>query len=156
MGSVHDSRICCMDTKVLNTRKNELCDQQLLMLNQAQEAHVNLTPAQEESFKNAEAEIKNIDITLARMDALTKSKAQINEPTSTPLIVPGIKAKNNTKIGFSDEYIAEFWNHFKNPNKGISMAALGENAPTYVGTDGGYLVPQRTDPTIPALAVNQC
>jgi HK97 family phage major capsid protein len=145
-----------MDTKILNTRKSELLSQQELVLNQAQEAHVALTPAQEENFKNATAEITSIDTTLARMEAIAKSKAEVNLPTSNPFIAPTIKAKNNAKVGFSDEYISEFWNHFKNPNKGISMAAMGENAPTYVGTDGGYLVPQRTDPTIPALAVNEC
>jgi HK97 family phage major capsid protein len=145
-----------MDTQVLNKKKSELLAQQELVLNQAQEAHTKLTDVQEAAFQSATAEIKDIDQTIARMEAIAKSKAQINEPTSTPFIAPTAKAKNNTKVGFSDEYITEFWNHFKNPAKGISNAALGENAPTYVGTDGGYLVPQRTDPTIPALAVNEC
>lgn len=145
-----------MNPTILNTRKSELLSQQELVLNQCQEAHTKLTDVQEAAFTAATAEIKDIDTTLARMDAIAKSKAQINEPTSNPVIVLTNKAKNNTKVEFSDEYRTEFWNYFKNPNKGISMAALGENAPTYVGTDGGYLVPTKTDPTIPALAVNQC
>jgi HK97 family phage major capsid protein len=145
-----------LNPTLLNTRKSELLSQQELVLNQAQEAKTKLTDTQEAAFTAATAEIKEIDTTLARMDAIAKSKAQINEPTSNPFIAPTPKAKNNSKVGFSDEYISEFWNHFRNPSKGISMAALGENAPTYVGTDGGYLVPQRTDPTIPALAVNEC
>ena len=144
-----------MDSKILNARKSELLSQQELVLNQCQEAHVKLTDVQEQAFTAASAEIKDIDTTLARMDAIAKSKAQVNEPTSNPFI-PAAKAKNNTKVGFSDEYITGFWNYLRDPAKGISMAALGENAPTYVGTDGGYLVPTRTDPTIPALAVNQC
>ena len=145
-----------LNPTILNTRKSELLSQQELVLNQCQEAHVKLTDVQEAAFTAATAEIKDIDQTIARMDAIAKSKAQISEPTSNPFIAPTPKAKNNKKVAFSDEYISAFWNHFRDPSKGISMAALGENGPTYVGTDGGYLVPQRTDPTIPALAVNEC
>jgi len=145
-----------MNSQVLNKRKNELLDQQTLVLNQAQEAKRNLTDVEEATFTASTKEIEGIDQTLARMAAISKGKAEIGVPTSDPFIAPIAKAKNNTRVGFSDEYITEFWNHFKNPSKGISNAALGENAPTYVGTDGGYLVPTRTDPTIPALAVNEC
>jgi len=145
-----------LNPTLLNTRKSELLAQQELVLNQAQEAHAKLTDVQEQAFQSATAEIKDIDQTLSRMDAIAKSKAQIQEPTSNPFIAPTAKAKNNAKVGFSDDYIAGFWNYLRDPSKGITMAAMGENAPTYVGTDGGYLVPQRTDPTIPALAVNEC
>jgi len=141
-----------MDTKVLNQKKSDLLASQELMLNQAQEAHVALTSAQEENFANASKEITSIDQTLARMAAIEKSKAEVNLPTSVPFIAPTAKAKNNTKVGFSDEYRSAFWNYIKDPAVLISNAALGENAPTYVGTDGGYLVPTETDPTIAPLA----
>jgi HK97 family phage major capsid protein len=131
-----------MDSTILNKRKAELLDQQTLMLNQAQESKTALTASQEEQFSNATAEIDSIDKTLTRMAAIAKSKSEVNLPTSDVFV----DAKPSKK-DFSAEYKSAFWNYFKNP--AILNANLGEGGTT----DGGYLVPSRTDPAIPALAV---
>ena len=142
-----------MDTVKLHARKSELLSQQELVLNQCQEAHTKLSEAQEQTFSAATAEIKDIDTTIARMDAIAKSKAEVMLPTSD-VFVP----TNTTKTPkFTDEYRAAFWNYFRNPKNPspILNAALGEGANGsggYGTSDGGYLVPTITDPEIANLA----
>ena len=133
-----------MDTQVLNKRKSELLASQELMLNQAQEAQIKLTDAQEDTFKNATAEVNDIDVTLSRMAAIAKSKAEVNAPTSQLALFP--KETKSGKKQFSAEYEEAFWNMFKSRN--FKNSALGEGGTT----DGGYLVPITVDGTITPLA----
>jgi len=136
-----------MDSKILNTRKSELLASQELMLNQATEAKVKLTDAQEAQFTAATAEITSIDQTIARMKAITAGKLEVGAPT-TEVFVP--KAEKVGKQVLSAEYCAAFWNALKTRN--FTNAALAESTATSAN-DGSYLVPTQTDPTIPALAV---
>jgi HK97 family phage major capsid protein len=142
-----------MDTVQLYKRKSELLAQQELVLNQCQEAHTKLTDVQEAAFTSATAEIKDIDQTIARMDTITRTKAEIMLPTSE-VFVP---TEHNSTPKFSAEYRKAFWNYFRDPKNpsAILNANLGEGANGsggYGTTDGGYLVPTRTDPTIANLA----
>jgi HK97 family phage major capsid protein len=134
-----------MDSKILNTRKSELLAAQELMLNQATEAKVKLTDAQEEQFKNHTSEIASIDQTLARMAAIAKGKSEVSLPGSD-LFVPTVK--DEAKKVLSAEYCNAFWNMIQ--TRKFTNAALSEGG---TAADGSYLVPSITDPTIPALAV---
>jgi HK97 family phage major capsid protein len=135
------------DSKVLNTRKAELLDQQERMLNQAQERKSALTAAEEETYKNFSTEIDSINTTIARMDAIAKGKLQISQPTSTPVILD-FKGDKKKYSNCTAEYAKAFWSAMSARN--FSNAALGEGG---TAADGSYLVPSQTDPNIPNLAV---
>lgn len=134
-----------MDSKILNTRKAELLAHQEQMLNAAQEAKVKLTPAQEEQFANATAEINSIDQTLVRMAAIEKGKKEVALPTSE-VFVPNMDSKR--KKSSSPAYTNAFWNMIA--KRDFTNAALAEGG---TAADGSYLVPQEFDPTIPNLAL---
>lgn len=134
-----------MDSKVLNTRKSELLAAQEQMLNKAVEAKVKLTAAEEEQFKNATAEISDINETLTRMAGIEKGKLEIGKPTSAAFVP---QEKKSGKQVLSAEYCKAFWAALQTRN--FTNAALGEGG---TAADGSYLVPSITDPTIPNLAV---
>ena len=73
-------------TEKLNKRKNELLDQQTLVLNQAQELKRKLTDIEEAAFTAASAEITDIETSVARFEAIAKSKSLISLPTSLPVV----------------------------------------------------------------------
>lgn len=131
-----------MDRKELNKRKAELLASQEAMINRASEAKVKLTDSEEEQFTAATAEITEINTTVDRMEAIAKGKAELNLPTSQPVISDSVK--NNNKL--SDEYMSAFYSSFS--TRRFVNAALGEGGTT----DGGYLVPITVDGTIVPLA----
>ena len=141
-----------MDTKILNSRKKELLDQQEKMLNAASESKRALTTAEEENYTVMVKEIETIDSNLARFNAIAKSKLEISTPTSE-VVVPEF---GNTKKNFwkasncSAEYSENFWKAFSQNNLKIQNAALGEGG---TAADGSFLVPSQTDPNIPNLAI---
>src|ERR1035441_5020625 len=135
-----------MNTQELNSKKNTLLDAQLSMLNKAQEAHVALTVAEEESYKNMTSEIDSITSTVNRFNAISAAKTEIGKVTSA-IVLP---TEGETKKVLSAAYKKAFWNMIQ--KRDFSNGALAESASTSAA-DGSYLVPSQTDPTIPALAV---
>ena len=134
-----------MDSKSLQTRKNEVIAAQEKLVMAAMEAKA-WSPAQETEYTNLTNEIKNLDTTIARFDAVAASRKAQGEAGSD-VFVPTTDDKTGKKV-LSAEYTTAFWNYIK--NRSFTNAALGEGG---TAADGSYLVPSRTDPTIPALAV---
>jgi HK97 family phage major capsid protein len=154
-----------MNSKELNTKKSELLDQQTAVLNAAYESHSKLTTAQEESFAAATAEIQSIDMTLDRMAAIAKSKAEVGAPTSDVFVAqdstkPKFFAmggyRKATTMDVDEDYTKKFWHSLRTKADHerfmIQNASLGEGG---TSTAGGALVPIETDPTIPALAIEE-
>jgi HK97 family phage major capsid protein len=137
-----------MNTQILNQRKAELLTSQETMLDAAQKAKVKLTDEQETTFAAATAEIKDIDLSLARMTEIAKGKTEVNAPTSQAFLPFTAAEKKNGKTVLSAAYGKAFWEALKSRN--FTNAALGEGG---TAADGSFLVPSQTDPTIPALAV---
>lgn len=138
-----------MDRKELQQRKAHLLNKQEAILNTAETAKRKLTDGEEADFKAATAEIADLDQTVARIDAIAKGKAELNTPTSQPVVNDGSKKKFGSKQTFSEEYAEAFYGSFKNGGfKNTSNSALGEGGTT----DGGYLVPITVDGTIVPLA----
>lgn len=135
-----------MDIKELSQRKNALLDKQSAILNAAEAAKRKLTDAEEENFKASEAEVADLSQTIARVENIAKSKADLHTPTSQAVVE--MKKAWGAKPTFTDEYAEAFWNQFRNAGRGIYNAALGEGGTT----DGGYLVPITVDGTIVPLA----
>ena len=134
-----------MSKETLVTRKNEIIAAQEKLVIAAMEAKV-WSPAQETEYTNLTNEIKNLDTTIARFDAVAASKKAQSEAGSD-VFVPNTDGKSAKKV-FSAEYNTAFWNYIR--TRKFDNSALSE-----AGTvaDGSYLVPTMTDPTIPALAV---
>lgn len=135
-----------MDRKELNKRKGFLLEKQESILNSAEAAKRKLSDNEEQEFKNATAEITDIELTVTRIDAIAKSKADLAQSTSQFIAGDGKAKKFGAKQTFSDEYAEAFYNSFKNGR--FSNAALGEGGTT----DGGFLVPITVDGTIVPLA----
>ena len=134
----------------LNTRKSEVIAAQEKLVKAAMEAKA-WSPAQETEYANLETEIKNINLTLSRLDAVNAGKTEVGTPSSDAF-VPQNDATEKKVL--SPAYCKAFWNALqsKTPSSswGFRNAALSEGG---TAGDGSYLVPTRTDPTIPALAV---
>lgn len=131
----------------LNARKQDLVAKQESMITAAEAtADKQMSEAQELEYQAVEKELANLATTLSRVEAITKGKKEVAEPTSK-IIIPGA-SKNFGKKLFTDEYQENFWNAFKNPKTSFNNAALGEGGTT----DGGYLVPITVDGTIVPLA----
>jgi HK97 family phage major capsid protein len=135
-----------MDSKTLQTRKTEIIAAQEKLVLAAMEAKA-WSPAQETEYTNLTNEIKTIDTTIARFDAVAASKKAQSEPGSD-VFVPNTDGKSVKNVVTSKEYNSAFWNYIKNRN--FTNDALGEGG---TAADGSYLVPTMTDPTIPHLAV---
>ena len=135
----------------LNTRKSEVIAAQEKLVKAAMEAKA-WSPSQETEYANLETEIKNIDTTIARLDSVNAGKAKLAEPTSDAF-VPKNDATDSEKKVLSPAYCKAFWNQMqtkKPTSQWFQNAALSEGG---TAGDGSYLVPTRTDPTIPNLAV---
>jgi HK97 family phage major capsid protein len=135
-----------MDSKILNTRKNELLDAQTKMLAAAQEAKVKLTDVQETQFNDAVAEIHDIDTNLARMAAIAKGKGEVGAPTSDLFIAQESRTTKSGKRIFSAEYHKAFWNSIQ--ERKFSNAALNEGT----SSEGGFTVPVVVEDQIIPLA----
>jgi len=134
-----------MSKETLVTRKNEIIAAQEKLVIAAMEAKV-WSPAQETEYTNLTNEIKNLDTTIARFDAVAASKKAQSEAGSD-VFVPNTDGKSAKKV-FSAEYNTAFWNYIR--TRKFDNSALSEAG---TAADGSYLVPTMTDPTIPALAV---
>ncbi len=136
----------------LNAQKQTLIDAQEKLVKAAIEAKA-WTPAQETEYANITNQIKDVDLSLARFEAVSASKAKMNEAGSDAF-VPNTEVKNDSKKVLSPEYCKAFWASLQSKTGsaswGFRNAALSEGG---TAGDGSYLVPTVTDPTIPALAV---
>ena len=152
-----------MDTKILNTQKNELLDKQEQMLRAATESGTKIVDADWDSISNR---LDEININLARAAAVEKGKAEVSTPRETPIVTDSAKAKffalgvsrSTTPLpSVTADYVKQFWASMTDPQSFsrfmISNASLGEAGTTAAG---GALVPVATDPSIPMLAVEEC
>ena len=147
-----------MNVQELNKRKNELLDQQERVLNAAQEAKRKFTDAEETNFKAWEAEIAEISTTVARFEAINKSRGAILQPTTqieAPVSVKAIEARNAKTKKFSTEYHDAFYGNFQNIVTGRTNHFQNTNLTEGSNADGGYLVPISVDSEIVPLAPNE-
>jgi len=133
-----------MSKETLHVRKNEVIAAQEKLVMAAMEAKA-WSPAQETEYTNLTNEIKTLDTTIARFDAVAASKKAQSEPGSD-VFIP-LTDKSGKKV-LSAAYSKAFWNALR--TRDFSNSALSESG---TSTDGSFLVPTMTDPTIPALAV---
>lgn len=135
-----------MNRQELNARKSALLAQQESVLNAAQEQKRKLTDVEEASFSNATNEIKDIDQTLIRFDAIAKGKAEIGAPSSK-IVIPTAKSAKHGKIELSEEYHESFWAGVRGGFRN-TVDSLHEGS----NSEGGYLVPVTVDGVIVPLA----
>jgi HK97 family phage major capsid protein len=155
-----------MDTKALNTRKKEILDAQEVMLKNAVETKTQLSAADDLAFENMSKELDTININISRFEALNKNKLEVATPreqaiitnTTNPVKFYAAGSYKNAKrlAGVTDEYVKGFWASLRSPTEHqsfmIQNASLGELGSTAAG---GSLVPIETDPSIPALAIEE-
>lgn len=154
-----------MDTQALNTRKKELLDAQEVMLRNAVETKTQLSAADEIAFGNMSSELDQINTNIARFEALNKSRAEIATPreqviisntgTATKFFAAG-GYRGATTLDVTPEYTKNFWASLRDKSSFdrfmIQNASLGESG---TAAAGGALVPIETDPSIPAMAIEE-
>lgn len=153
-----------MDKKILNTRKQEILNAQEVMLKKAHEAKVQLTESENTQFDNFTKELDEINITLKRVADIEKGKAEVGAPNETPVISNSTTSKfwamggyrESTTLDVNDGYVKSFYSSLKDKSTFdrfmFQNAVLGEGGSTAAG---GALVPIRTDPSIPALQIEE-
>lgn len=170
-GGAHNKDTKIMDSKILNTRKSEILDQQELMLKKATEAKVALTATEEAQFENYTKELDEINKNLTRFSAISKGRTEVGTPRTSPVISDTTAAtkkflaygdtRRGNQIELSEDYAKGFWNALAqgmNAKQALEQftfrnASLGEGGTT---ADGSALVPVMTDPSIPNLAIVEC
>lgn len=154
-----------MDTKILNARKKELLDAQETMLRNAVETKTQLSAADEASFTNMSTELDAINTNLVRYAAIEKGKSEVGAPRETPVITSSTASKFYALGGYrsstplptcTNDYAHGLWASLRTKSEFdrfmISNASLGEGG---TAAAGGALVPIQTDPSIPALAIEE-
>jgi HK97 family phage major capsid protein len=154
-----------MDTKVLNARKKEILDAQEKMLKNAVESKVALSVADEAAFANFTNELDAINTNLTRYKAIEQGKAEVGAPREAAVVSEAKVSKIFAMGGYrtvtplanaTPEYVRGFWQSLKSKADHerflIQNASLGESGSTAAG---GALVPVETDPSIPALAIEE-
>lgn len=156
-----------MDTQILNKRKKEILDAQTKMLTNAADLKVSLTAAEEAQFTAFTAELDAITLNLSRYAAIEKGKSEVGAPREAAVIASSVAAtkyfaaggyKNATQLTTcTPDYVRGFWQSLKSSTDHqrfmIQNASLGESGSAAAG---GALVPVETDPSIPALAIEEC
>lgn len=151
--------------KALNARKKEILAAQELMLRNAADTKVALTPADESAFANMTAELDATNVSIARFTAIAKGQAEVGTPREQPVIADSSATKFFAMGGYhtstplanaTPEYVRGFWNSLRSKQDHerflIQNASLGEAG---TAAAGGALVPIATDPSIPALAIEE-
>jgi HK97 family phage major capsid protein len=155
-----------MSKELLNKRKAELLKVQSDMLTAAVTNKAKLTDTQEKQFNDATAELDEINTNLARFEAIAKGKSEVGTPREVPVVS---NEKTQTKFwamgGYrtptelpevTTDYTKKFWSSLKSSSTFerflIQNAVLGEGGTTAAG---GALVPIETDPSIPAMAIEE-
>ncbi len=155
-----------MDSKILNQRINAICDQQEGMLKKALEAKVALTDTEEAQYAALDKELVELNASVAKIDALNTNRVKISTPNEQAVITEAASKKKFYAAGgykkatvldkVNDDYAEKFWASLQSPQTFqtflIQNASLGELG---TSTAGGALVPIETDPTIPALAIEE-
>ena len=154
-----------MDKKLLNLRKKEILEAQEKMLKNAMDTKVALSEADEVSFANMTTELDAINANLARITAIEKGKAEVSQPreaaivsdaTATAFFAMGGYRTPTPLQNATPEYVRGFWESLRSKEAHerflIQNASLGESG---TAAAGGALVPIETDPSIPAMAIEE-
>jgi HK97 family phage major capsid protein len=154
-----------MDTKILNSRKKELLDAQEVMLKNAVDTKTALSAADEAAFANMTSELDAINTNITRYAAIEKGKSEVGSPREAAVVTEnkaGSKFfalggyRTPTAVNTTSEYVKGFWQSLKSKAEHerflIQNASLGEAGSSAAG---GALVPVETDPSIPALAIEE-
>jgi HK97 family phage major capsid protein len=155
-----------MDTKILNTTKEELLQKQTNLLMKARESK-KWDAEDKKVFDALTVEINEVSEDIKRYEFVNKGKLEIATPRQTAAIVDSSKTSkfmafagsyNPSKVlNVTEDHVSKFWAACKNPATfqkwQIENSALGEGG---TAADGSALVPIMTDPTIPALQIVEC
>jgi len=155
-----------MSKELLNKRKDEVLKQQSDMLAAAVTNKAKFTEAQEAQYSAMSAELDEINTNIARFEAIAKGKAEVGTPREVPEIANTAQKTKFFALGgyraatelptITDDYVKKFWSSLKSgatfTQFMIQNAVLGEGGTSQAG---GALVPSRTDPTIPAMAIEE-
>lgn len=130
-----------MSIQILNTRKNELCDQMDKVVNAAAEAKRSLTKAESEQIETFTNEVMDLDKQIKTLAFTAAGRAEMSKPTSQ-IVVPQTETLKPGQLSaeYRDAFLASFKGGASAVRGNLSKfvnAALGEGGTT----DGGYLVP---------------
>lgn len=153
--------------QTLNTRKSEIVNVQSDMLKKQSESKLKFTDAEEAQYTNFDNELKDISITLGRLSNVENAKGELGTSVNSPVIsdkntnskfwaMGGYKKATVLPASVNEDYIKNFWASLKTVEDQqrflIQNAVLGEGGSTAAG---GALVPIATDPSIPAMAIEE-
>ncbi len=154
-----------MNTAALNTRKKEILSAQETMLRNAVDTKTSLSAADESAFANMTNELDAINTNLTRYAAIERGKTEVAAPRSDAVITDASASKFYAMGGYrtptamvnaTPEYVQGFWQSLRSKSDHerflIQNASLGESGSA---SAGGALVPVSTDPSIPALAIEE-
>jgi HK97 family phage major capsid protein len=154
-----------MALKVLNTRKKEILDAQDKMLRNAVDTKTALSAADETAFQNMTTELDGINTNITRMTAIENGQREVGAPREKVVIADASATKFFAMGGYraatpmanaTPDYVKGFWQSLRSKADHerflIQNASLGESGSTAAG---GALVPIETDPSIPAMAIEE-
>ena len=154
-----------MALKVLNTRKKEILDAQDKMLRNAVDTKTALSAADETAFTAMTTELDGINTSITRMTAIENGRREVGAPREKVVIADASATKFFAMGGYrsvtpmasaTPEYVKGFWASLRSKADHerflIQNASLGESGSTAAG---GALVPIETDPSIPAMAIEE-
>jgi HK97 family phage major capsid protein len=154
-----------MDTKILNSRKKEILDAQEKMLKNASDLKIALTATEEAQFAAFTNELDSINANITRYKAIEQGKSEVGAPREAAIVAENKAAKFFAMGGYrtatplanaSPEYVKGFWQSLRSKADHerflIQNASLGEAGSSAAG---GALVPIETDPSIPAMQIEE-
>lgn len=155
-----------MDSKQLNKRKQEILNQQESMLRKAFEAKAQFSEVENKQFETLTAEVDELNKTIARFDAISKGLGEVGTIITAPVVLDSAKAKKFFAMGsyresiqlngVTPDYVKAFYSSLKDSTSfsqfQIKNAVLGETGSTGAGA---ALVPISTDPSIPAMQMEE-
>lgn len=154
-----------MALKVLNTRKKEILDAQDKMLRNAVDTKTALSAADETAFTAMTTELDGINTSITRLTAIENGRREVGAPREQVVIADAHATKFFAMGGYhsvtpmanaTPDYVRGFWASLRSKADHerflIQNASLGESGSTAAG---GALVPVETDPSIPAMAIEE-
>lgn len=134
----------------LNKQKQTLLDRQEAILNSAQEAKRQLTEAENIEFTNHENEIKALNTSIQRQEAIAAERAKIAKPTSQVVIPEKGKRGLPGPVKLSEEHFEAFARYMGSAGR-IHNDLLFEGA-TGEESTGGVVAPVVYEGTVIPLA----
>ena len=110
---------------------------------------VRLSAEDDATYAKMEEDLSSYDRQIERLENLDRREAQLEKPTSTPLISNPENPKMEIKTGTaSDAYRNAFWAHARSKRRGHLSPEIMDALEEGVDSEGGYLVPDEYETTL--------